>query len=156
MKKIINFVLNNKQMEVAIEPGESMTDMLRNSCGMKSVKKGCEVGECGACAILYDGKTVNSCIMLADLADGHEIMTLEGITGKDGSLHPVQQAFIDEASIQCGFCIPGFVVTGYELYESGQKYTREEIREAISGHLCRCTGYENIVNALEKLIGKKS
>lgn len=154
--EIIHFKLNGKEKEIAVESGESLTDMLRNKCGMLSVKKGCEAGECGACAVLMDGKTVNTCIMLASWADGHEIRTVEGLAGKEGKLHPVQQAFIDEAAVQCGFCTPGLVLTGVELYESGKKYRREEIRESISGHLCRCTGYENIIRALEKVVGEKS
>ena len=154
MYKEINFRLNGKDICVAVDPKESLTDMLRNKCNCKSVKKGCEAGECGACAVLMDGKCINSCIYLAEFADGHEIITVEGLKQKDGTLHPVQQAFVDEAAIQCGFCTPGFVLAGVELCGMGKKYTREEIREAVSGHLCRCTGYENIINALYKVVGK--
>jgi carbon-monoxide dehydrogenase small subunit len=93
---------------------------------------------------------------LADWVEGHDILTLEGVRAKDGSLHPIQQAFIDEAAIQCGFCTPGLILTGVELCNSGKKYTREELRERVSGHLCRCTGYENIINALDKVIGVNS
>ena len=123
---------------------------------LTSVKKGCEAGECGACTVLIDGVAKNSCILLAVWADGHEIITVEGIRGKNGLLHPVQQAFVDEAAIQCGFCTPGLVLTGVELVNSGKRYTREQLREKISGHLCRCTGYENILNALEKVVGVDS
>ena len=154
MFKEVNFTLNGKPVCVAVEAGESLTDMLRNRCGMTSVKKGCEVGECGACTVLVDGKSVNSCICLASWANGHDILTVEGLTGKDGKLHPIQEAFIDEAAIQCGFCTPGLILCGVEIYNTGKTYTRDELREWISGHLCRCTGYENILNALEKVVGK--
>ena len=153
MIKVIHVTVNGMPKEIAVEDGESLTDMLRNKLGLTSVKKGCEAGECGACTVLIDGVAKNSCIYLASWADGHEIITVEGIRGKNNLLHPVQQAFVDEAAIQCGFCTPGLVLTGVELVNSGKKYTREELREKISGHLCRCTGYENILNALEKVVG---
>ena len=141
MIKVIYCTVNGKVREIAVDERESLTDMLRLRLGLTSVKKGCEAGECGACTVLIDGVAKNSCILLAVWADGHEIITVEGIRGKNGLLHPVQQAFVDEAAIQCGFCTPGLVLTG------------EQLREKISGHLCRCTGYENILNALEKVVG---
>ena len=144
MIKVIHCTVNGKVREIAVDERESLTDMLRLRLGLTSVKKGCEAGECGACTVLIDGVAKNSCILLAVWADGHEIITVEGIRGKNGLLHPVQQAFVDEAAIQCGFCTPGLVLTGVEL------------REKISGHLCRCTGYENILNALEKVVGVDS
>ncbi len=155
MFKEIRFRLNGQERSAVVDDQESLTDLLRNRFGLTSVKKGCEAGECGACAVLMDGKAVNSCICLGVWADGHEITTVEGIRNADGSLHPVQQAFVDEAAIQCGFCTPGFILTGVEIAGSGKKYTRDELRELMSGHLCRCTGYENILNALEKVCGKK-
>lgn len=153
MLSIIHMTVNGQPCELAVEPGESLTDTLRRRLGLTSVKKGCEAGECGACTVLIDGKAQNSCIYLAEWADGHEIITVEGIRGDNGLLHPVQQAFVDEAAIQCGFCTPGLILTGVELVNSGRRYTREELRTLISGHLCRCTGYENILNALEKVVG---
>ena len=153
MFKEISFVLNGRPVAAAVDEKEQLVDMLRNRFGLTSVKKGCEVGECGACAIIMDGQTINSCIYPAVWVDGHEIVTLEGVTKADGTLDPVQQAFIDEAAIQCGFCTPGFILEGVVIAGSGRKYSREEIRELISGHLCRCTGYENILNALEKVCG---
>ena len=155
MIKIIHLTVNGASAEVAVDERESLTDMLRQRLGLTSVKKGCEAGECGACTVLLDGKAVNSCLYLAVWADGHSVITVEGIREKNGLLHPVQQAFVDEAAIQCGFCTPGLVLTGVELVNSGRRYTREELREKISGHLCRCTGYENILNALEKVGGVK-
>ena len=155
MIKIIHLTVNGASAEVAVDERESLADMLRQRLGLTSVKKGCEAGECGACTVLLDGKAVNSCLYLAVWADGHSVITVEGIREKNGLLHPVQQAFVDEAAIQCGFCTPGLVLTGVELVNSGRRYTREELREKISGHLCRCTGYENILNALEKVVGVK-
>lgn len=155
MMKIVHVNVNGTDVELAVEEGESLTDTLRNRLGLTSVKKGCEVGECGACTILLDGKSVNSCIYLTVWADGHSILTVEGLHRNPGELHPVQQAFVDEAAVQCGFCTPGLIMTGVEIANSGKTYTREELRELISGHLCRCTGYENILNALEKVVGKQ-
>ncbi|MPN32152.1 Carbon monoxide dehydrogenase small chain [bioreactor metagenome] len=155
MMKIVYLNVNGTDVELAVEAGESLTDTLRSRLGLTSVKKGCEVGECGACTVLVDGKSVNSCIYLTVWADGHSILTVEGLQQNSGGLHPVQQAFVDEAAVQCGFCTPGLIMTGVEIANSGKTYTREELRELISGHLCRCTGYENILNALEKVVGKQ-
>lgn len=154
MIQVVHMTVNGSPVEVAVDERESLTDTLREQLGLTSVKKGCEAGECGACTVLIDGVAKNSCIYLTVWAEGKSIVTVEGITGKNGELHPVQRAFVDEAAIQCGFCTPGLVLTGVELYNSGRTYTREELRECISGHLCRCTGYENILNALEKVVGK--
>lgn len=156
MFKTVRMTVNGKAVELAVDERESLTDTLRERLGLTSVKKGCEVGECGACTVLIDGVSKNSCIYLTVWADGREIITVEGIRGKNGLLHPVQQAFVDEAAIQCGFCTPGLILTGVELVNSGKKYTRAELREHISGHLCRCTGYENILRALEKVVGTES
>ncbi len=151
--KFIKLTVNGKEREVAIDERESLADVLRNQLGCTSVKKGCEVGECGACTVLVDGKSVDSCIYLAIWAEGHSILTVEGITGPNGELNPVQQAFVDEAAVQCGFCTPGLIMTAVELVGTGKRYTREELRRLISGHLCRCTGYHNILNAVEKVVG---
>jgi carbon-monoxide dehydrogenase small subunit len=130
----------------------SLADMLRDEFGLTSVKKGCEVGECGACTVLVDGESVNACIYLAVWAEGREILTVEGLTRLDGGLSEVQQAFIEEGAVQCGFCTPGFLLTAQELVQRGGAYTEEELRKALSGHLCRCTGYENILNAVKRLV----
>lgn len=151
MLKEIHCRINGEDMDIAVDERANLTDMLRNQLGLTSVKKGCEAGECGACTVLADGIAINSCIYLATWADGHDILTLEGIT-KNGVLHPLQQAFIEEGAIQCGFCTPGMIMTGLAILKRGVAYTREELRQMISGHLCRCTGYENILNALEKCI----
>jgi len=145
--------VNGKQVELGVDDRECLTDTLRNRLGLTSVKKGCEAGECGACTVLIDGKATNSCIYLTTWAEGRDIVTVEGIKGENGNLHPVQQAFVDEAAIQCGFCTPGLILTAVEIVGSGKKYSRDELRKLISGHLCRCTGYENILNAVEKVAG---
>ncbi len=151
--QVVHFFINGKPKELAILEGEVLVDTLRDRLGLTSVKKGCEVGECGACTVLIDGHSHNSCIYLTSWAEGKHILTVEGLRTDSDELHPVQKAFIEEAAVQCGFCTPGFILTGVELVNSGRKYTREELREAISGHLCRCTGYENILRALEKVVG---
>jgi len=152
MQKIINLTVNGRPREVAIDLRDSLADVLRYQLGLTSVKKGCEVGECGACTVLLDGHAINSCIYLAMWAEGKAVLTVEGITGPNGELSPVQQAFVDEAAVQCGFCTPGLILTAVELAGRGKRYTREELRREISGHLCRCTGYENILNAVEKAL----
>ena len=154
--KLVKCTINGEYTETMVDVRASLTDMLRNDFRLTSVKKGCEVGECGACNVIIDGECYNSCIYLAVWADGKSIRTLECLLGPNGELSDIQQAFVDEAAIQCGFCTPGLVLTGVELVNSGKKYTREELREKISGHLCRCTGYENILNALEKVVGVHS
>jgi carbon-monoxide dehydrogenase small subunit len=130
--------------------------MLRNDCGLTSVKKGCEAGECGACNVIIDGECYNSCIYLAIWADGTHITTTEGLAGLDGRLSALQQAFIDEGAVQCGFCTPGFLLSAKEIIDSGRPYTDAELKKALSGHLCRCTGYQNIFRAVRKLIKTRS
>ena len=146
----VRFSLNGKDVERTVDVRASLTDMLRNDFRMTSVKKGCEVGECGACNVLIDGEAFNSCIYLAVWAEGKKVRTLEGLLGLNGELSDIQQAFVDEAAIQCGFCTPGFILTAVEILESGKEYTDEELRKLLSGHLCRCTGYENILRAVKK------
>ncbi len=148
--KLVKCTINGKQTEAMVDVRASLTDMLRNDYRLTSVKKGCEVGECGACNVIIDGECFNSCIYLAVWADGKHVRTVEGLLGPEGELSDIQQAFIDEAAVQCGFCTPGFIMTAVQLLESGRKYTREELRKQLSGNLCRCTGYENILNAVEK------
>ena len=146
----VRFNLNGKDVERTVDVRASLTDMLRNDFRMTSAKKGCEVGECGACNVLIDGEAFNSCIYLAVWAEGKRVRTLEGLLGPNGELSDIQQAFVDEAAIQCGFCSPGFILTAVEILESGKEYTDDELRKLLSGHLCRCTGYENILRAVKK------
>lgn len=152
--RIINLVVNEKPVEVAIDERESLADLLRNRLRLTSVKKGCEAGECGACTVLVDGEAIDSCIYLALWAEGKRVLTVEGVTGPNGELSPVQQAFVDEAAIQCGFCTPGLIMTAVEIVGTGKRYSREELRRLISGHLCRCTGYQNIINAMERIVNE--
>ncbi|MGI6684201.1 MAG: xanthine dehydrogenase subunit XdhC [Bacillota bacterium] len=152
MMSIVHLFVNGKKEELAVDIRESLADMLRNRLGLTSVKKGCGVGECGACTVLIDGIAMNSCIYLATWAEGKHILTVEGLQQDSGELHPVQRAFIEEAAIQCGFCTPGLIMSAVEIVGSGKNYTRDELRRMISGHLCRCTGYENILNAIERLL----
>ncbi len=154
MTKIIHCTVNGQETEVAIDIRESLADMLRQRLHLTSVKKGCEVGECGACTVLVDGEAIDSCIYLADWADGKHILTVEGLRGPNGELSPIQQAFIEEAAVQCGFCTPGIIMSAVEIVGSGKQYTRDEIRKLISGHLCRCTGYQNILNAVERAVNE--
>ena len=155
MMQILHMTVNGKDVEVGIDPRESLADTLRERLGLTSVKKGCEVGECGACTVLIDGEAFNSCIYLAVWAEGKRIRTLEGLLGPNGELSDIQQAFVEEAAIQCGFCTPGFILTAEEILESGREYTDEELRKLLSGHLCRCTGYENILRAVKKTMYKR-
>ena len=153
--KLVSCTINGKHVEKMIDVRASLTDMLRDDYRLTSVKKGCEVGECGACNVLIDGETFNYCIYLAVWAEGKHVRTLEGLMGPNGELSDIQQAFIDEAAIQCGFCTPGFIMSAVELLESGREYTDDEIRKHLSGHLCRCTGYENILRAVKKTMYRR-
>ena len=152
MQQIISLTINGKLRKVAIDIRDSLADLLRYQMGLTSVKKGCEVGECGACTVLLDGRAINSCIYLAIWAEGKEVLTVEGLAGPNGELDPIQEAFISEAAVQCGFCTPGLIMTAVELARSGKSYSREDLRREISGHLCRCTGYVNVLNAIEKAL----
>ena len=151
----VHFNLNGQDVERTVDVRASLTDLLRNDFRMTSVKKGCEVGECGACNVLIDGEAFNSCIYLAVWAEGKKVRTLEGLLGPNGELSDIQQAFVDEAAIQCGFCSPGFILTAVEILESGKEYTDAELRKLLSGHLCRCTGYENILRAVKKTMYRR-
>jgi len=145
-------VVNGKSVEIGIDPRESLADVLRERLELTSVKKGCEVGECGACTVLVDGVAIDSCIYLAVWAQGRRILTVEGLQDKEGALSPIQRAFVEEAAVQCGFCTPGIIMSAVEIVGSGKRYTREELHRLISGHLCRCTGYQNILNAVERAV----
>ncbi len=153
--KLIRCNINGRDVEQMVDVRASLTDMLRNDFRLTSVKKGCEVGECGACNVIIDGECFNSCLYLAAWADGKRIRTLEGLLGPNGELSDIQQAFIDESAIQCGFCTPGFIMTAVEILESGKEYTDDELRKQLSGHLCRCTGYENILRAVKKTMYRR-
>ena len=148
--KLIRCTINGKTVERMVDVRASLTDMLRNDFRLTSVKKGCEVGECGACNVLINGECFNSCLYLAAWADGKNIRTAEDLMAPDGELADIQQAFIDEAAVQCGFCSPGFIMSAVEILEAKKEFSDDEIRKLMSGHLCRCTGYENIFRAVKK------
>ena len=150
--KRIRCTINGRPVDTMVDVRASLTDLLRNDFSLTSVKKSCEVGECGACTVLIDGETYNSCIYLAAWADGRSIVTVDGLLGPDGSLSPIQQAFVDEGAIQCGFCTPGIILSAQELIDRGEPLTDEQLRRALAGHLCRCTGYENIFKAVRKAL----
>ena len=147
--------INGKDVEKIVDVRASLTDMLRNDFRLTSVKKGCEVGECGACTALIDGEAINTCLYLAVWAEGKHITTLEGLMGPNGELSDIQQAFMEETAIQCGFCIPGFIMTAVEILDRGVYYTDDQLRKLLSGHLCRCTGYENILRAVKKTMYRR-
>jgi len=148
--------INGRQRSAVVDVRASLTDMLRNEYSLTSVKKGCEVGECGACNVIIDGECFNSCIYLAIWAEGKHITTSEGLLSPEGELNDIQQAFVDEFAIQCGFCSPGFIMTAEAILEHGKIYSDEELRKLLSGHLCRCTGYENIIRAVKKTMYKRA
>lgn len=153
--RVLNCIINGKKVSKLIDVRASLTDVLRNDFSLTSVKKGCEVGECGACTVLINGKAFNSCIYLAIWAEGKEIRTIEGLMTEEGELTDIQQALIDEFAVQCGFCIPGILMSSVEILEKKKRFTRDELRTLLSGHLCRCTGYVNILNAIEKTMNKR-
>ncbi len=140
--------VNGKTHAAALEPSMSLLDFLRDTLGYKGVKLCCNTGECGACTILFNGKPVNSCVVLGADAAGAKIVTVEGLA-EDHRLHPVQQAFIDTGAVQCGYCTPGFIISVKALLDRAKNPTREDIEEAVSGNICRCTGYAKIVDAIE-------
>jgi len=149
MKKLINLNVNGTEYELAVAPNRTLTRALRDDLGLFGTKEGCGVGDCGACTVIMDGKPVNSCLVLAVQADGSEITTIEGVAGAEG-LHPVQQAFVELGAIQCGFCTPGMILSAKSLLDARPEPTEREIREALSGNLCRCTGYQKIVEAVQE------
>ena len=152
MKKKITMILNNETRSIEVEPGDILLDVLRNKLGIKSPKIGCDMGDCGSCTIMLNGKIVKSCLVLAVEVEGQEVTTLEGLM-KDG-ITPLQQSFHDFNSFQCGFCTPGMVLSATELINKNPKPNRKEIQEALSGNLCRCTGYIPIIEAVEDFVAK--
>jgi carbon-monoxide dehydrogenase small subunit len=146
----VTFVLNGKNMQLDAPPDRKVVDLLREDLGLTGTKEGCGAGECGACTILVDGEARLSCLMLAAQLEGRHITTIEGLTQRQsGALHPVQEAFIEHGAVQCGFCTPGMVLSAVHLLEKNPDPTRDQIREGLSGNLCRCTGYVKIVDAVE-------
>jgi len=144
---ILRFRLNGRPVEVEAPPGRRLLDLLREDLGLIGTKEGCGEGECGACTVLVDEKPRLSCLTLAIQVEGKEVLTVEGLA-QSGKLHPLQEAFIETAGVQCGFCTPGFLMAAYALLLENPNPTKEEVREWLSGNLCRCTGYEQIVEAV--------
>ncbi len=150
MKKQIRLTVNENEYELLVDHNETLAQVIRGpQVGLTGTKQGCELGDCGACTVLLDDKPVNSCLVLAAQVDGRRVTTIEGLS-RNGKLHPIQQAFVDAGAVQCGYCTPGMVLKAKSLLDSNPTPTRREIREAMVGNLCRCTGYFKIVNAIEK------
>ena len=149
MKKTISVKVNGKGYTLKVDAKDLLLDVIRETLGLTGTKRGCENGECGACTVLIDGKAENSCLVLAVTADGKDILTIEGLS--DGlTLHPLQQAFVDNAAVQCGFCAPGMLLSAKALLDDNPNPSEHEIREAIAGNLCRCSGYVKIVKAVRQ------
>jgi len=143
----IRFTVNGRAVEQEVDAEIRLLDMLREGLALTGTKEGCGEGECGACTVLVDGRAVNSCLVLASQIDGKDVVTIEGLA--DGNqLHPIQQAFVDTGGVQCGFCTPGFIMATYALLAQNSDPSDEEIRAALEGNLCRCTGYEKIIEAV--------
>lgn len=146
---LINFTLNGQEISIDTPPDITLLTLLRDYLDLTGVKQGCDVGECGSCSILLDGRLVNSCLFLAPQADGRNIVTIEGIRGKDGGPNDLQQNFIDQGAVQCGFCIPGMVLAGESILAQYPAADRDLIRRELAGNICRCTGYQQIVDSIE-------
>jgi carbon-monoxide dehydrogenase small subunit len=148
----VELTVNGERHEADVWAGESLLYVLRERLGLPGSKNACEQGECGSCSVLLDGKLVCACLVLAAQADGHEVVTVEGL-GEDGGLHPVQDAFTETGAVQCGFCTPGLIVATADLLARNPSPSDDEIREALSGNLCRCTGYAKIFDAVRLAAG---
>lgn len=155
MKVKVHLQVNGLAYEVEVEPRRTLLELIRDDLELTGTKEGCGLGECGTCTVLLDGRPIKSCITLAVQAKGRGVTTIEGIEGADGTLHPIQQAFIDHGAIQCGFCTPGMVLSAKALMDENPRPTELEVRQAISGNLCRCTGYQKIVEAILSVSSKE-
>jgi carbon-monoxide dehydrogenase small subunit len=149
MRKSVSFVLNGNQMEMEVEPHWTLLDLLREELQMTGTKSGCESGECGACTVIVNGKAINACLFPAMEIQGATVTTVEGLAKPSGELHPLQTAFIEEGAVQCGYCTPGMIMSAKALLDENPNPTEEEIRHALAGNMCRCTGYVQIVDAVK-------
>ena len=145
----LSLIINGAQTQLRVAPWTTLLDALRDHLGLTGAKKGCDHGQCGACTVLVDGRRINSCLTFAVMRDGAQITTIEGL-GKDGALHPLQQAFIEHDAFQCGYCTPGQICSAAGLIAEGKAKTADEIRELMSGNICRCGAYPNIVQAIQQ------
>ena len=152
-KTTVTFIVNGKEVTLKVGPKERLLDTLREQLKLTGTKEGCSVGECGACTVILDGKAVSSCLILTGQISGSEVLTIEGLE-TDGKLDPLQQAFIDHQAVQCGFCTPGMLMSAKALLMHNPHPSREEIKTALEGNLCRCTGYEQIIEAVESIANK--
>jgi aerobic carbon-monoxide dehydrogenase small subunit len=152
-RRTIRVTVNGEVYEREVDVRRTLGDFIREDLRLTGLHYGCEHGVCGACTVLLDGSAVRSCLMLAVQVDGRSLKTIEGMASSDGELHPIQQAFWDQHGLQCGFCTPGMLMTVYEFLNQADKPTEDEIREALAGNLCRCTGYVNIVKAVQQAAG---
>jgi len=153
-KQVIELIVNGDRYEVAVEPSRSLAEVLREDLGLTGTKIGCNQGDCGACTVLIDGRSVASCMTLAIEAQQREITTIEGLAGSLEDLHPIQEAFVDHGAVQCGFCTAGMIMSAKNLLDRNPSPSEQEIRHALSGNLCRCTGYTKIVEAIDAAAGK--
>jgi len=154
MKVQLQLKVNGMAYKMEVEPRRTLLELIREDLELTGTKEGCGLGECGTCTVLLDGIPIKSCITLAVQANGREVTTIEGVEGADGTLHPIQQAFIDHGAIQCGFCTPGMVLSAKALLDENPRPTEMEVKQAIAGNLCRCTGYQKIVEAILSAAGK--
>jgi carbon-monoxide dehydrogenase small subunit len=145
----ISFSVNGERVRLDVEPRRTLADALREDCGLTGTHLGCEHGVCGACTVIVDGEPVRACLMFAVQADGSSVTTVEGLQGTDGELHPLQEAFVTHHGLQCGFCTPGMLMSALHLLDTNPGADRATIREEMSGNICRCTGYQGIVDAIE-------
>ncbi|MFO7461059.1 MAG: (2Fe-2S)-binding protein [Desulfatiglandales bacterium] len=150
MKRTIRIIVNHKLHEINVEPCETLLEVIREKLGLTGTKAGCHVGDCGSCTVILDGDPVNSCLVLAVQADGKDILTIEGL-GTAETPHPIQQAFVEKGAIQCGYCTPGMILSAKSLLAKNPRPGEEDARKAVSGNLCRCTGYQKIVEAILSL-----
>lgn len=156
MKRMIEFELNGQQVTAEVDGGDLLLSVLRDQFDLYGVKEGCGAGECGACTVIIDGRAVTSCLYPAMEAEGRSVTTIEGLAQPDGTLHPIQESFIEKGAVQCGFCTPGNVLSAKALLDKNPNPSEQEIRTAIAGNLCRCTGYHQIVEAISHAAGRKS
>jgi len=154
LEKRIRIQVNGEWQELEIDCRKSLLDLLRDHLGLTGTKRGCDTGDCGACSVILDGKIVNSCLVLAVEAEGKSILTIEGLTS-EGDLHPLQKSFVEHGAIQCGFCTSGMIMTAKALLDENANPSEEEIRMAIAGNICRCTGYVKIVEAISAVVRGK-